>query len=67
MQAWLVLQGHFVGQQTPCRDRSEWTSRSKADKATAIRLCGDCPAKAACHEYAETAGERGAVWGGVAR
>lgn len=68
MDAWMHLQGYFAkGEVTPCAGRSEWSSGNAADKATAIRLCGDCPAKAACNEFAETNGEKGAVWGGVSR
>lgn len=67
MAAWAHFQGKLQGDLTPCAGRPEWTSGRAADKATAIRLCGDCPAMAACAEFAETNGEKGAVWGGVAR
>lgn len=68
MDAWMHLQGFFArGEVTPCAGRSEWTSTRKADKELAQRLCGDCHAKAACAEFAETNGEKGAVWGGVSR
>lgn len=68
MKAWNVLQSFFArGETTPCAGRSEWSSNKAADKATAIRLCNDCPAKAACNEFAETNGEKGAVWGGISR
>lgn len=68
MDAWMHLQGYFVrGEVTPCAGRTEWTSGKAADKATAIRLCGDCPAQAACHEFAEANGEKGAIWGGQIR
>lgn len=65
MDAWMHLQGFFArGEVTPCAGRSEWSSGNAADKATAIRLCGDCPAKAACLEFATVNKERGAIWGG---
>lgn len=67
MDAWAHFQGKLQGDFTPCAGRSEWTSNKAADKATAIRLCGDCPARAACNEFAETNGETGAVWGGISR
>lgn len=65
MEAWAHLQGFFArGEVTPCHSRPEWTSSRKADKATAIRLCNDCPAKAACLEFATINKERGAIYGG---
>lgn len=68
LDAWTTLQGFFArGETTPCAGRSEWTSNKAKDKATAIRLCGDCVCKAACHEFAEVNGETGAVWAGVSR
>lgn len=68
LDAWMTLQGFFArGETTPCAGRSEWSSNKAKDKATAIRLCDSCPAKHACHEFAETNGEKGAVWGGVSR
>lgn len=68
MDAWMHLQGYFArGEVTPCAGRSEWSSNKAADKATAIRLCGDCPARAACNEFAEVNGEKGAIWGGISR
>lgn len=67
MAAWMHFQGVLRDDLTPCAGRPEWTSNKAKDKATAIRLCGDCPAQAACAEFAETNGEKGAVWGGVSR
>lgn len=68
LDAWMHLQGFFArGEVTPCAGRSEWTSNRRADKELAKRLCGDCPARAACAEFAETNGEKGAVWGGESR
>lgn len=68
LDAWMHLQSFFArGEVTPCAGRSEWSSSKAKDKATAIRLCGDCPARAACHEFAETNGETGAIWAGVNR
>lgn len=65
MKAWAHLQGFFArGEVTPCHSRPEWTSTRKADKELAIRLCGDCPAKAACLEFATVNKERGAIYGG---
>lgn len=61
----LHLHAKLQGEVTPCAGRQEWTSNSAADKATAIRLCGDCPAKAACLEFATVNNERGGnIWGG---
>lgn len=68
LDAWMHLQSFFArGETTPCAGRSEWSSSKAKDKATAIRLCGDCAAQAACLEFAETNNETGAVWGGQAR
>lgn len=65
MDAWMHLQGYFAkGEVTPCAGRSEWTSGNAADKATAVRLCNGCPAKAACLEFATINKERGAIYGG---
>lgn len=68
MDAWMHLQGFFArGEVTPCHSRPEWTSSRKADKATAIRLCGDCVCKAACNDFAEANGETTGVWAGIDR
>lgn len=65
MKAWNVLQSFFArGEVTPCHSRPEWTSNRRADKELAKRLCGDCPAKAACLEFATINKERGAIYGG---
>lgn len=65
LDAWMHLQSFFArGETTPCAGRSEWSSNKAKDKATAIRLCGDCPAKAACLEFATINKERGAIYGG---
>ena len=68
MSAWMKLQSFFIaGEVTPCRDRHEWVSGKAADKRTAIRLCGDCPAKHACAQFAEDNGESFGIWGGIDR
>lgn len=68
MDAWMHLQGYFArGEVTPCAGRSEWTSSKAADKATAIRLCGDCACNAACNDYAESMGETTGIWAGIDR
>lgn len=67
MKAWAHFQGKLQGDLTPCAGRPEWTSGRAADKATAIRLCGDCPAKAACNEFAESIGETTGIWAGIDR
>lgn len=66
LDAWMTLQGFFArGETTPCAGRNEWSSTRKADKELAAKLCGDCPAKAACLEFARTNNETGGnVWGG---
>ena len=65
LDAWTHLQSFFArGEVTPCHSRPEWTSNKAKDKATAIRLCGDCACNAACLEFAQTNKERGAIWGG---
>ena len=64
MATWNHLQGMFDGNQTPCYSRPEWLSNRAADKRTAIRLCGDCPAKHACREFAEANNESFGIWGG---
>lgn len=65
LDAWMTLQGFFArGETTPCASRPEWSSSKAKDKATAIRLCGDCPAKHSCLEFATVNNERGAIWGG---
>ena len=66
MKTWAHLQSYFAaGEVTPCAGRSEWLSNRAADKRTAIRLCGDCPAKHACAEFAETNHETYGIWGGI--
>ncbi|SMY03757.1 Transcription factor WhiB [Brevibacterium sp. 239c] len=68
LDAWMHLQSFFArGEVTPCHSRPEWTSNRKADKELAIRLCGDCPAKAACNEFAESIGETTGIWAGIDR
>lgn len=68
MKAWNVLQGFFArGETTPCAGRSEWTSNKAKDKATAIRLCGDCVCKPSCNDYAESMGETTGIWAGIDR
>ena len=37
----------------------------KVDVENAKRLCGRCPVKAACLDYAVTNGETDGVWGGL--
>ena len=65
MSAWMKLQSFFIaGEVTPCRDRHEWVSSKAADKRTAIRLCGDCPAQASCRDFAEANHESFGIWGG---
>lgn len=65
MKTWMHLQAFFAaGETTPCAGRNEWLSNRAADKQTATRLCGDCPAKHACAEFAETSHERFGIWGG---
>ena len=68
MRTWMHLQAFFAaGEVTPCAGRNEWLSSRAADKQTAIRLCGDCPAKHACAEFAETNHETYGIWGGIDR
>ena len=67
MAAWNHLQGRLQGEQTPCYGKPHWTSGKAGDKAYAIAGCLACPVKAACAEFADINGERGAVWGGIAR
>ena len=68
MRTWMHLQAFFAaGETTPCAGRNEWLSSRAADKRTAIRLCGDCPAKHACAEFAETNHESFGIWGGIDR
>lgn len=68
MRTWMHLQAFFAaGETTPCAGRNEWLSNRAADKRTAIRLCGDCPARAACAEFAENNNEKYGIWGGIDR
>ena len=65
MKTWMHLQAFFAaGEVTPCAGRNEFLSSRSADKRTAIRLCGDCPAQASCREFAETNHETYGIWGG---
>ena len=65
MRTWMHLQAFFAaGEVTPCAGRNEWLSSGAADKQTAIRLCGDCPAQAACRDFAQTNNESFGIWGG---
>ena len=65
MRTWMHLQSFFAaGEVTPCAGRNEWLSSRAADKRTAIRLCGDCPAQASCREFADTNNESFGIWGG---
>lgn len=64
MAAWMHFQGKLAGDLTPCAGRPEWTSGNAADKRTAIRLCGDCHAKAACLEFAIQNDETNGIYGG---
>ncbi|MGN6243725.1 MAG: WhiB family transcriptional regulator [Motilibacteraceae bacterium] len=54
---------------TPCQgeDRELWFAGKPKDRAIAADRCFDCTVLAACHEYAEAAGERWGVWAGVDR
>ena len=64
MKTWMHLQSYFAaGEVTPCAGRNEFLSSRPTDKRTAIRLCGDCPAKNACREFAETNHESFGIWG----
>ena len=66
MKTWAHLQSYFAaGEVTPCAGRNEHLSNRAADKQTAIRLCGDCPAKHACREFAEANNESFGIWGGI--
>lgn len=64
IKEWAHLQGKMLNDPTPCYSRPEWLSNRAADKQTAIRLCGDCPAKHACREFAEANHETYGIWGG---
>ena len=65
MKTWAHLQSYFAaGEVTPCAGRNEFLSSRPADKRTAIRLCGDCPAQASCREFAQTNNETFGIWGG---
>ena len=68
MKTWMHLQSFFAaGEVTPCAGRNEFLSSRPTDKRTAIRLCGDCPAQAACREFAENNNEKYGIWGGIDR
>lgn len=68
LDAWMTLQGFFArGETTPCASRPEWSSSKAKDKATAIRLCGDCVCRAACNDFAESMGETTGIWAGIDR
>lgn len=67
MDTWMHFQSVLRDDLTPCAGRPEWTSGKAGDKAFAIAGCHVCHAKAACAEFAEANGEKGAIWGGVSR
>ena len=63
MPAWSHLLGKLENEVAPCYSRPEWLSSRAADKRTAIRLCGDCPAQAACRDFAQANHESFGIWG----
>lgn len=67
MDTWMHFQSKMQGDLTPCASRPEWTSNKAGDKARAIAGCNVCHAKAACHEYAESAQEQHGIWAGIDR
>lgn len=67
LPAWRELQEQITRNgSTPCAgpDRDDWTG-TPAQQARAADACMDCPVLEACGYYAVTAGEVGAVWGGM--
>ncbi|MGP9537012.1 WhiB family transcriptional regulator [Brachybacterium sp. AOP43-C2-M15] len=53
--------------EVPCAgwQRELWHGETKAEQAAAVRLCLECPVMVECAAYADAAGERWGVWGGV--
>lgn len=61
--AWLVDHDHAP----PCATGSDdWYSERRRTRTIAARICrAHCPLLDLCRDYADTAGERFGVWGGV--
>lgn len=54
-----------AGAPTPCRAVPDpFTSDDAADRRAATELCGGCPLRDLCRDYAAEAGESWGVWGG---
>ena len=54
------------GPATPCTTRGYhlWASTVAPDRATAARLCRDCPVLQSCGQQADSRRETSGVWGG---
>jgi hypothetical protein len=62
-QAWQTLSAALDGLTPACQsDPEAWFA---AEPTAAVRACQRCPALDPCRVYAQTAGERAGVWGGV--
>ena len=57
-----------VGRPTPCRtDPEPFTAENMRERERAAAMCGGCPLRELCRDYAAEAGEPWGVWGGVDR
>lgn len=55
-----------AGQYTPCHQHDAlFTSDEPGDMEQAKALCGDCPIRQGCADYAIENGETAGVWGGL--
>jgi Transcription factor WhiB len=71
MPAWLSLSAALedLGRPPVCAaDPEAWAADAKPRvRAEAMEACGHCPVLKACAAYADAAGEKHGVWGGVDR
>lgn len=67
--AWLELRDAVRRSPTvPCRvDAEAWFAPDSGTRAIAARACAPCPVRGLCGAYADLAGERFGVWGGLDR
>lgn len=55
----------WLGEITADKYISNWASSNNVSKATAEKLCADCPIKELCRDYAMDAQEPYGIWGGT--
>ena len=67
LPAWRALHDALAGVEPPCSGAPGLWTGPDMDAAAAVEGCERCSALAECAAYAEAAGEREGVWGGVWR